>query len=439
MPGEIFGGWTTSGTRRIWVRVPMELKERAERANGNGAAHGANGSARSRTIAELADELRTPFWGRSPLNGAGEDLAEPPIVFVHGIASSGRGMEPLLSELGSKRAAFAPDLPGFGRSEPPPHVLDVDGLAEALRRWMIDHRIAPAAIVGASFGCQIAIDLASNHPELVDRLILIGPTDPEALVGRGYAWRWLTSAARGSPHLDTTVVRDFIDARPWQIVRSLQLAAEDPVEEKLGSIVAPTLVVRGERQLAGPDSWAARIDELIPNARVETLPGAVHIHGLAGARRLTPILESFLAEEHPLEPEPDITDEPADEEGRPARLVVDGMNVIGSRPDGWWRDRERAWRGLARRLERHARDTGDDVHLVIDGRRPSGWHEDRLIETSFANGKSADDAIVAWVAADPHPETLRVVTSDRELGGRVEELGARVVPAGALLSELESR
>jgi predicted RNA-binding protein with PIN domain len=121
------------------------------------------------------------------------------------------------------------------------------------------------------------------------------------------------------------------------------------------------------------------------------------------------------------------------------RWLVDGMNVIGSRPDGWWRDRERSFRRLHRELERYARASGDEVRLVLDGSRPGRWREEGAVETAFARGGrgAGDDAIVARVAADPHPETLTVATSDRELGERVRELGAGVVGASEFRRHLE--
>ena len=115
------------------------------------------------------------------------------------------------------------------------------------------------------------------------------------------------------------------------------------------------------------------------------------------------------------------------------------MNVIGSRPDGWWRDRERSFRRLRRELERYARAGGEEVRLVLDGRPPARWREEGVVETAFARGGrgAGDDAIVARVAADPRPETLTVVTSDRELGERVRELGARVVGVTEFRRRLE--
>jgi predicted RNA-binding protein with PIN domain len=119
------------------------------------------------------------------------------------------------------------------------------------------------------------------------------------------------------------------------------------------------------------------------------------------------------------------------------RWLVDGMNVIGSRPDGWWRDREGAWRRLAAQLAARAAETGDEIRLVLDGRRPEDWED--VVETTFARGRrgAADDAIVALVEADPEPGSLRVVTSDRELEERVRALGASVEHASAFRENLD--
>jgi uncharacterized protein YaiI (UPF0178 family) len=116
------------------------------------------------------------------------------------------------------------------------------------------------------------------------------------------------------------------------------------------------------------------------------------------------------------------------------------MNLIGSRPDGWWRDREGAWRRLAAGLDRYARSSGDEVRLVLDGHRPQDWEEGELVATSFAPGgpNAADHAIVARVAADPNPRDLLVVTSDRDLARRVRELGAEVVAPSAFRRTIDA-
>jgi predicted RNA-binding protein with PIN domain len=120
------------------------------------------------------------------------------------------------------------------------------------------------------------------------------------------------------------------------------------------------------------------------------------------------------------------------------RLLVDGMNVIGSRPDRWWRDRHGAMRRLVEQLADHAATTGDEVTVVLDG-RPFELGDPRGVAVRFAPGgrNAGDDEIVRIVEADDQPETLRIVTSDRELGSRVRALGASVTPAGELRAELD--
>ena len=122
------------------------------------------------------------------------------------------------------------------------------------------------------------------------------------------------------------------------------------------------------------------------------------------------------------------------------RWLVDGMNVIGSRPDGWWRDRPAAMRALAARLAAFA-GGGDQVTVVFDGREPGEPVEASGVEVLFAPGgpNSADDRIVEIVAADEDPGRLTVVSSDSGLVGRVAELGAQVVGAGEFRNRIEGR
>jgi predicted RNA-binding protein with PIN domain len=116
------------------------------------------------------------------------------------------------------------------------------------------------------------------------------------------------------------------------------------------------------------------------------------------------------------------------------RLVVDGMNVIGSRPDGWWRDRDGAVRRLHARLVARASERSETITVVLDGRPlsdlPEGTHDGIEVVYARRRGRdAADDRIVELVGAAPEPEDLTVVTSDRALADRVRALGADVVGA----------
>jgi hypothetical protein len=113
--------------------------------------------------------------------------------------------------------------------------------------------------------------------------------------------------------------------------------------------------------------------------------------------------------------------------------LVDGMNVIGSRPTGWWRDRPRAMRELVEELRR----LGEPVTVVFDG-RPFEMEETGEVEVLFASrrGRNAADDDIAALAAEA-TEPLRVVTSDVELADRVRRSGVDVVGAGAFRARLD--
>jgi nicotinic acid mononucleotide adenylyltransferase/predicted RNA-binding protein with PIN domain len=124
------------------------------------------------------------------------------------------------------------------------------------------------------------------------------------------------------------------------------------------------------------------------------------------------------------------------------RLLIDGNNVVGSKPDGWWRDRAGATRRLVASLQSLAARTGDEVTVVFDGRPVAdlaeGRHDGVRVAYARRAGRDAgDDRIVEEVSADDDPGSLTVVTSDRELSQRVRALGAEVEGAGALTRELE--
>jgi predicted RNA-binding protein with PIN domain len=114
------------------------------------------------------------------------------------------------------------------------------------------------------------------------------------------------------------------------------------------------------------------------------------------------------------------------------------MNVVGSRPDGWWRDRERAKKALAERLAAFAAESGEPVTVVFDGRPFEVDAAPATVDFAPSRGRNAaDDEIARRVAADPDPGSLTVVTSDRELVARVQGHGAEVVPAGSFRRRLD--
>jgi hypothetical protein len=116
-------------------------------------------------------------------------------------------------------------------------------------------------------------------------------------------------------------------------------------------------------------------------------------------------------------------------------LVVDAANVVGSRPDGWWRDRA----GAAERFVKDLRETSFDepVVVVLEGAARRGVEEGVAAEVRVVHARAdGDDAIVDLARGAEHAVT--VVSADRGLASRVRALGADVVGPRWLLARLAS-
>lgn len=106
------------------------------------------------------------------------------------------------------------------------------------------------------------------------------------------------------------------------------------------------------------------------------------------------------------------------------RWLVDGNNLMGSVPDGWWKDPQAASLRLARRLATFAESSAEEVTVVFDGNEPSDpspWPAS--VRTLWSGRQSADDVIAKIANEDPAPSSLVLVSSDRGLVKRVEDAG----------------
>ncbi len=117
-------------------------------------------------------------------------------------------------------------------------------------------------------------------------------------------------------------------------------------------------------------------------------------------------------------------------------LLIDAANVIGSRPNGWWRDRP----GAARRFTEQVRATviaerlDPPVTIVLEGQSRRGAEKTKEDGVEVVHAPAVgDDTIVAIAEAN---RDVVVVTADRELGVRVRAVGADVVGPNWLLAQL---
>jgi 2-hydroxy-6-oxonona-2,4-dienedioate hydrolase len=219
-----------------------------------------------------------------------------PIVLVHGIGVASRFMVPTAEVLAPYHRVYAPDLPGFGKSSKPAHVLNVAELADALAGWTRAIGLASAIFLGNSFGCQIVVELALRYPQLLERLVLQGPTmDPQART----AWRQIARLLRNSHH--EPVSHGFISAREYprcglrRLMKTFRYALDDRIEEKLPRVRVPVLVVRGSKDPIVPQRWAEETVRLLPMGKLAVVPNAPHTVVYDAPLKLASVVEPFLS------------------------------------------------------------------------------------------------------------------------------------------------
>jgi hypothetical protein len=121
-------------------------------------------------------------------------------------------------------------------------------------------------------------------------------------------------------------------------------------------------------------------------------------------------------------------------------LIVDAANVIGSRPDGWWRDRAGAARTFVAAVRAAVTTNALDapVAVVLEGRAKDGAPEGTADAVEVVHAPaSGDDTIAGLAALAARAATdVVVVTADRELAERVRAVGATVVGPKWLLDRL---
>lgn len=224
-----------------------------------------------------------------------EDL--PPVVCVHGAGISSRPLMPLVRSLGEQVESWAVDLPGFGRSAGPSRPLGLGELADALAGWLEELELPQVCLLGCSYGCQIASDVAVRYRERVRSLVLVGPTmDPESRTWPRALLRWLRNAAYESPRMLPLNIADYRDCGAWRMVSTFRDSLYDRVEDRLPAIEVPTLVVRGELDAMVSQPWAEEVTRLIPKARLATVPDSPHMIPFKAPDRLVPLVTDFVEE-----------------------------------------------------------------------------------------------------------------------------------------------
>jgi 2-hydroxy-6-oxonona-2,4-dienedioate hydrolase len=223
----------------------------------------------------------------------GPEPGAPAVVLVHGVVS-GRYLEPTARAFADQCSVLAPDLPGFGRSSRPERTLGIAEHADVLAELISFPALRGPTLVGHSIGAQSAASVVVRHPDLVGRLVVVGPTgDPRAHSVAAVVRRWLATAPAEPLRFNALACREVADVGPRRMIGVLRAALADPFVETLARVAVPALVVRGERDRVAPQRWAEEAGATL-GARVIVVPDVAHTLVYSAAFQLVDAVVSFL-------------------------------------------------------------------------------------------------------------------------------------------------
>jgi pimeloyl-ACP methyl ester carboxylesterase len=191
-----------------------------------------------------------------------------PLLCLHPSPLSGRIFERFLAVAGSSRSIFAPDLPGFGESDPPPAGAGLAEHAAAIGDFLDAMRLCQVDLLGYGFGGYVAVELANARPGQVRRMVLVAPPSSEGssraqarLPAEAAAPRRSEPATDGShlleewgravaycgagspPEIVTAVMAERL-RNAAQAAAAAAAEREYPLRARLSQLSAPLLVLR---------------------------------------------------------------------------------------------------------------------------------------------------------------------------------------------------
>jgi 2-hydroxy-6-oxonona-2,4-dienedioate hydrolase len=229
--------------------------------------------------------------------GTGSPKEGPALVLVQGMVVSSRYMVPLIEHLAPQFRVYAPDLPGYGRSQKVPHALSPAQLAEVLAASLEAIGLEEASFIGNSYGCNIIAELAVRHPQKVTKAVLQGP--PMAAVGNlpGQLLRLMKDAWFEPNSLGLIMARDYAAAGMRIALETVQQVLHHPIKERLPEMRVPTMVVRGSRDAVVSQQWAEEVTAMLPDGRLRVIPGVAHALNYAAPLEFSRVLRPFLKAE----------------------------------------------------------------------------------------------------------------------------------------------
>ena len=227
------------------------------------------------------------------------------VLLLHGWGGESASFQPVFEWLAQSHKVYALDLPGFGKSQMPPIAWDTSDYAQVVAAFLEKFCISKAHLIGHSFGGRISIILSAEHPEKVDKLILVDSAGIKPRrtakyyfrVGIAKIGKLLRRCGKYGNHLANAVSqrtgsKDYRDAGDMRA--TLVKVVNQDLRAFLPRIAASTLLIWGENDKDTPVAFGQIMEKEIPDAGLVVLKEAGHFSYLDKFPQFCRIVASFL-------------------------------------------------------------------------------------------------------------------------------------------------
>lgn len=201
---------------------------------------------------------------------------------------------------------------GHQGSEEPPGPYSIAGLGSDLLALLDDLGVENFSFAGLSIGGMVGMWAASEAPERVERLVLLctsAKMDPQIWKARIQTARESGTASMAPTVVERWFTPAFREAAPDTVKRARQMVANTPDEgyaacceairdmdlrDRLSGVIAPTLIIAGEEDLATPPEHAEKIRDSIPGSEMLLVPDAAHLANIERSESVTPAMLGHL-------------------------------------------------------------------------------------------------------------------------------------------------
>lgn len=228
----------------------------------------------------------------------------PPIILLHGWGSSSRVFEYLATSIEKQYTVYRIDLPGFGKSEEPPHAYHLDDYVLFLRTFIEQLEITTPTLLGHSFGGRISIRYTSRYKD-IKQLILV---DSAGVKPKGYfqtklkiygyklkkRWYQLTKNVSAYQRLVThSGSQDYQNATPI-LKQTLSYVVREFLEKDMKQIDVDTLIIWGRQDKTTPYDEGVKMNRLMKHSGLVTIQKAGHFPFIDEPYTFYKILYSYL-------------------------------------------------------------------------------------------------------------------------------------------------